>query len=222
MNSKYYSPTKAILTLAIIFSLPVLACSLFTTNPPTSNNGNQETKMAADVQASLTANAETLAAQVTPTPEATLTPPPSPTQPMLPLSTDLPTPTNTRAPTRTPAAIKSPVPTGPWVGDITFASDISQNNQPINPGTVFKRGVTHIYAIFPYSGFEQGLKVTLYWTLNGKEFVSAVRTWQWDASGTYSPSTAYANNRQLDSGTWTFTIFANNKKLGSGTFKILP
>ncbi len=144
----------------------------------------------------------------------TITPPPSPTLPVLP------SPTKIAGPTRTPAPTRTSVPAGPWVGEIVFASDVSQNSQPVNPGTIFKRGITRIYAVFPYSGFDQGTKITLYWTVNGQEFVSAVRTWQWDSSGTYTPSTSYTNNRQLDSGTWTFTIFANNKKLGSGTFKI--
>jgi len=214
--------TNLIMALAIMMCLPALACSIFTPSTNSQDKSDRETKMAADVQASLTANAETQAAQATPTPEATFTPPPSPTMPLQPEPTDNPGPTRTPVPTRTVGAARSPVPSGPWVGDITFASDISQDNQPVNPGTVFKRGVTTMYAIFPYSGFDQGMKITLYWAVNGKEFVSAVRTWQWDSSGTYTPSTSYTNNRQLDTGTWTFTIFANNKKLGSGTFKITP
>jgi hypothetical protein len=205
-----------IIALAIALCLPALACSIFTPGPNSQDQNSRETKMAADVEASLTANAEILAAQATPTPEDTITPPPSPTLPVPP------SPTKKPVATRTPAPASPSVPSGPWVGPIVFASEISQDNQPVNPGTVFKRGTTTIYAIFPYFGFDQGLKITLYWTVNGQEFVSAVRTWQWDPSGTYTPSTSYSNNRQLDSGTWTFTIFANNKKLGSASFKITP
>jgi hypothetical protein len=205
-----------VLALAITLTLPALACSIFTPGTNSQDTTARETKMAADVQASLTANAETQAAQATPTPEVTITPPPSPTLPLQPESTEIP------GPTRTPVATQTPPPAGPWVGEIVFASDISPDNQPVNPGTVFKRGITQIYAIFPYSGFDQGMKITLYWSVNGQEFVSAIRTWQWDPSGTYTPSTSYTNNRQLDSGTWTFTIFANNKKLGSASFKITP
>jgi hypothetical protein len=205
-----------LIALAITLCLPALACSIFTPDTNSQDQNSRETKMAADVQASLTANAETQAAQATPTPEATVTSPPSPTQPIPPSPTTKP-----RA-TRTPLPTDTSVPSGPWVGQIVFASEISQDSQPVNPGTVFKRGITTIYAIFPYSGFDQGMKITLYWTVNGQEFVSAIRTWQWDPSGTYTPSTSYSNNRQLDSGTWTFTIFANNKKLGSASFKITP
>lgn len=216
MRSKYSLTITTILALAILFSLPAFACSIFTPNLPGQSNDNQETKMAADVKASLTANAENQAAQVT------ITPPPSPTLPLPSEPTNTPGPTRTPIPTRTPVPTRSPVPSGPWVGKITFASDISQDNQPINPGAVFKKGITQIYAIFPYSGFEKGMKITLYWTVNGKEFVSVIRTWKWDSSGTYTPSTSYSNNRQLDSGNWMFTIFVENKKLASGTFKILP
>jgi hypothetical protein len=214
MKLIYRSPTRLILALAILFSLPALACSIFKPTSPTPEANARETKLASDVEASLTANAQTQAAQVT------LTPPPSPTLPLPPSPTEIPGPVLTPVPTRTPVAVESPLPSGPWVGEITFASDVTQDSQPINPGTVFKRGITQIYAIFPYSGFEQGMKITVYWAVNGQEFVSAVRTWEWDPSGTYTPSTSYTNNRQLDSGIWTFTIFANNKKLGSGSFKI--
>ncbi len=216
MKTKLLSPTMLLLALAISSCIPALACSIFTPTVTSQDLNARETKLAANVEASLTANAQTQAAQATPTPEVTITPPPSPTMPIPSSPTKLPGPTRTPVPTRTPA------PAGAWVGEITFASDISQDNQPVNPGTVFKRGVTQIYAIFPYSGFDQGMKITLYWTVNGQEFVSAMRSWQWDSSGTYTPSTSYSNNRQLDTGTWTFTIFANFKKLGSGTFKITP
>ena len=125
MKSIFSSPILVLLALAILFSLPALACTVFTPSTKGQDNGDRETKMAADVQASLTANAETQAAQVTPTPEVTITPPPSPTLPIPPSPTQVPGPTRTPVPTRTS------VSAGPWVGEIIFASDISQDNQPI-------------------------------------------------------------------------------------------
>ena len=181
MKSRFSSPILVLLALAILFSLPALACTVFSPSTKSQDNGDRETKMAADVQASLTANAETQAAQVTPTPEVTITPPPSPTLPVQPKATEIPGPTRTSAPTRTS------VPAGPWAGEITFARDVTQDDQPIDPGTVFKKGIARIYGVFPFSGFEKGSKITLYWTVNGKEFVSYVFTWDYDHRGSFRP-----------------------------------
>jgi hypothetical protein len=181
---------------------------------PGQNSGNKETDMAVAVNATINAVVVTQAAQPTPTP------PPSPTLPLTPTLQPPPALADTLEPTRPP--LKTPTRIGPWAGKITFASDIDSDNQPVNPGAVFKKGVTHIYATFPYSGIEQGAKVTFYWTVNGKEFVSAIHTWEWDLSGTHTTSTSYTNNRQLDAGNWTLTIFVNNKLLTSGNFKITP
>jgi hypothetical protein len=216
MESRISSSTIAILALAIIFSLPALACSILTSNSPKLNKNDQETKMAANVEASLTANAETQAAQATPTPSVTITPPPSPTLPLPPVLTD------TLEPTSLPTKAATATPSGSWIGVITFAKGITADNQPIEPGTVFKRGVTEIYAVFPYSGIEQGKKITYYWTVNGKEFVSVIRTWTWDSSGVHPTSVGYSNNSSLDSGNWKLAIFYENKLLATGTFKITP
>lgn len=216
MRSKFSRCILTVLALAIIFSLPALACSLLPSNLSSKDSSSKETDMAVAVKATLTSNAEIQAAQVTltPPPSPTLSPPP--TLEPLPTLTDIPEPTSPPVPTPTPSH------TGPWMGDITFARDITSDNQPVDPGTVFKRGVTTIYAIFPFSGLEDGKKVTYYWAVNGKEFVSALRTWSRGSSGTAVASTAYANNRQLDSGNWQLSIFYNNKLLASGSFKIMP
>jgi hypothetical protein len=210
MKSTFSRCTLTALALVVVFSFPALACSFLQPALPEKDSGSKETDMVAAVNATLTANAEAEAAMATPIP------PSSPTLPPLPTPTDIPVPVV--PPTHTP----SPTPSGPWAGEIIFASEVDQNYQPINPGTVFKKGITRIYGVFPFSGFEKGMKITLYWTVNNKEFVSYVRTWDWDPSGSFPASTFYTNNRQLDSGNWMLTIFFDNKKLTSGTFKITP
>jgi hypothetical protein len=210
MRSTSIKRTLALLALVVMFGTPILACSITLPIISGQDDGSKETELAAHINASVTAYIETEASM------ATITPPPSPTLPLLPVPTDTPMPSSV------PTEASTPTFSGPWVGKIVFATNVTQNNEPIDPGTVFKKGITTIYAVFPYSGFEEGKKVTLYWTVNGKEFVSVVRTWQWDPSGTYAPSTAYSNNRQLDAGNWQLNIFVDNKLLGSGSFKITP
>jgi len=210
MRSKSIKQTLAWLVLVVMFGTPILACEVALPFVSVKDDGSKETELAANINASVTAYIETEASF------ATITPPPSPTMPLPP------TPTDTPMPSSIPTEESTPTVSGPWVGKIVFATSVTQNNEPIDPGTVFKKGITTIFAVFPYSGFEEGKKVTLYWTVNGREFVSVVRTWQWDSSGTYAPSTAYSNNRQLDAGNWQFNIFVDNKLLGTGSFKITP
>jgi len=108
------------------------------------------------------------------------------------------------------------------MGEITFARDVTEDNQPIESAAVFKKGIKRVYAIFPYSGIQEGTKYTQYWTVNGKEFFSAISTWEWVSSGIRTASTSNTNNSDLDVGTWKLAIFIGNKLMTSGTFKIIP
>jgi hypothetical protein len=201
-----------ILALAILFSTPALACSF--SNTPTVDSNSQETRMVAHIIATLTANAQILAAQISPTS--------SPVPAQLPTDTRIIAPTRTPTRTRTPTPNFSPTPTGTWFGAVTFAKGVTDDNHPIEPGSTFKKGVKQIYAIFPYSGMDEGTKYTIYWTVNGKEFVNAIHTWKWDPSGTYSTYTYYTSNADLDTGTWKFYFYVGNKLMTSGVFKIVP
>jgi hypothetical protein len=223
MRSRFSRCTLAMLALAAVFSFPALACSFLQPALPKLDSNSNETDMAAAVNASLTANAETAAVNASLTANAetklalaTPTPPPSPTLPPPPTSAD------TAVPVVPPTQTPSPTPTGVWIGAITFASELDSNNEPVDPGTVFKKGITHLYGVFPYSGMEKGMQITYYWTLNEKEFVSFIRNWEEDSSGTYASYTYYTNGRQLDAGNWMLKIFVENKLMQTGTCKIIP
>lgn len=210
MRSRFSRCALAMLALVVVFSFPALACSFLQPALPKLDSSSNETDMVAAVNATLTANAETQATQATPTP------PPSPTLPAQPTSTD------TAVPVVPPTQTPSPTPTGVWIGAITFASELDSNNEPVDPGTVFKKGITHLYGVFPYSGMEKGMQITYYWTLNGKEFVSFIRNWEGDSSGSFASYTYYTNGRQLDAGNWMLKIFVENKLMQTGTCKIIP
>ncbi len=234
MKSKVSLPTTILLALAILLSLPAMACSVSLFNNTSSGNA-KETDLAIAVKSTIEAVSNTQVAQDTSAPPDLPTQPvPSvpPTQPApsaiptrppaQPTVTPLPNPSKT--PVDTPVPLKAVMSTSsePWIGEIVFASQVENDTQPVDPGTVFKKGIHRIYAIFPFSGFQVGDRYTLYWTVNGKEFVSAVHTWEWESSGIYPASTFYTNNRELDTGTWQFSFFYGNQLLGKGSFKIVP
>ena len=211
MWAKVHHPVINLLALALLLSLPALACSVSLS--PGEDKNARETRIAEDIIATLTADAQTRVAEVTPTS------PPSPTvaQPVLPTAVPFtPTLTRTAPPPRTAT------PAGTWIGEITFARDVTEDNKPVESAAVFKKGIKRVYAIFPYSGIKKGTKYTLYWTINGKEFVSAIHTWNWSSSGTHSTSTFYTSNSDLDVGNWKLAIFIGNELMTSGTFKIIP
>jgi hypothetical protein len=113
----------------------------------------------------------------TATPTETLTPaPPTPTPTSLADAARIPTP-----------APRTPAPPGARMGPIQFATDITDDIQAINPDTLFSRNTETIYAVYPYSGMEDGLDFTALWYRNGVELVREEREWDFgDKAYSYS------------------------------------
>jgi len=146
----------------------------------------------------------TRVAQASPTP--TPTPMPSPTTPATGVvATSSPTPVLT--PTPKPTATASPSPTiiptvgtpssalTPIVGaetpspdatfnEITLARDVTDDNKPKDPGTVFPAGISRLYAFFDYHDLSDGVLWTQVWYREGKEIGSESNLWEWGSYGT--------------------------------------
>lgn len=156
-----------------------------------------------------TATPTAVPATTTPTPLPTDTPQPTdtplPTEtPVPPTDTPRP-PTSTPAPTEEPGATptvetaaseatapavqpeqaavvessRTPAPEGVRVGPIQFATEITDDLAPVNPGDLFPDGAAAIYAVFPYKGMEAGLPFKAIWYKNGTELVREEGQWEW-------------------------------------------
>jgi len=131
-------------------------------------------------------------------PTSTSTPEPTPTETAIPPTntplppTDTPTPEPTATPvlpTNTPtpfadssqmiASTRTPAPPEVHVGPIVFASEITDDLDPVDPGTTFPDGVEQIYAIFPFEGMSRGLDYAAIWYQNGKELAREEGKWPW-------------------------------------------
>ncbi len=140
----------------------------------------------------------------TATPLPTATPVPPTDTPVPPTTTPTNTPPPTRQPTTAPspqpapdatdtatapavqpeeAAVvessRTPAPEGVRVGPIQFATEITDDLDPINPNDRFSDGAEKIYAVFPFKGMEQGLQFKAIWYKNGAELVREEGEWAW-------------------------------------------
>jgi hypothetical protein len=125
-------------------------------------------------------------------------------------------PTDTTSPTETSELISSE----PTIGEIVFARDVTEDNEPIDAGTRFEHGITIIYGIFEYSGLEEGMEISYFWEVGGKEFFTLTKDWEGNSSGTNWASTSYTDNSSLDAGNWILRIYIDGELMRYGTFVI--
>ncbi|MBN1220374.1 MAG: hypothetical protein JXM69_15715 [Anaerolineae bacterium] len=162
-----------------------------------------------DVDVSPTKTA--LTSQSTPTPPRVTTPTPVP-------ATSNPTPT--AAPTPVPS---SPTPTSPprgpapvnaQLGPIEFSTEIGSPIQAINPGTVFPGGVK-IYAVYQYSGMQNGVTFSSIWYLNNVEVARDERPWEWGLQGR-----SFSFLLPPGEGQYKLELYVNDTLLTTGSFEV--
>jgi hypothetical protein len=144
------------------------------------------------------------------TEEATQEPTPGEGTLVIPGGVEIPTISLT--PGASPAA-------GPTLGPITFASGVSDSNEPVNPGTSFSATVKEIYAFFDYSGMADGMTVERVWYLNDEETARGSDSWTLGESGTTNVS-LYTQSGTLNPGTYKLELYVDGELLQSGTFTI--
>ncbi|NPV07105.1 MAG: trypsin-like peptidase domain-containing protein [Anaerolineae bacterium] len=70
-----------------------------------------------------------------------------------------------------------------FFGPITFAEGVDRNDQPVNPGTVFRYGLKELYAFFDYRGMQDGWEWSRQWYIDGRSVTSMADTWAFGESG---------------------------------------
>ena len=190
---------RLLLMFVLIFALPALACSLYQTQDLDAT----ATFIAGEIFATWTAEVPTATYTATMTPTETVTPTPS--------ITNTPLPTVTPEPT---------VPSEPTFGEITFAKDVSEDEQPINPMTEFPKGITRIFGVFEFQGMSDGWQWSSIFFRNGEEYASA--SWEWDhgTNGITFADLYYPDGKSLESGNYELKLFVGDKLMQSGKFRI--
>lgn len=83
----------------------------------------------------------------------------------------------------------NPQGTGAQVTNVQYAEIVNRRGDPVNPDTQFDSGITDIYAVFDYSGFEDGGDFAYVWYSEGQEILRDGFAWDGGKSGTSWVST---------------------------------
>ncbi len=122
----------------------------------------------------------------TPTPTSTSTPTLTPTPTHSPTATPTPSPvppTNTPTPAPVAPENRTPAPPGVKLGPIAFGTEITDQFEVADPADRFPAGVQRIYASYPFSNMQNGLKFTSVWYRNGVEFARDETEWSYGQRG---------------------------------------
>ena len=108
----------------------------------------------------------------------------------------------------------NPQGTGAQVTNVQYSEVINRRGESINPATQFPSGITDIYAVFNYSGFEDGGDFTYVWYNDGQETQRDSFGWDGGESGSNWVST-YDDNGLAD-GYTELEIFYNGASIYRG------
>jgi hypothetical protein len=149
----------------------------------------------------------------------------SPTDtPLPPTATNTPAPTATYTPTPTPLSAafavpttgpRTPAPSGARMGPIQFATQITENVEPINPGDLFDEGADRIYAVFPYRGMVDGVAFKAVWYQNGTELWREESRWEWGSDARF-----FSFFQDPTEGLYKLELQVNDSVLATGLFEV--
>ena len=163
-------------------------------------------------------------------PVATATPTAAAVQP--PASLPIPSPTPTTAPTATPAPTPTVAPATPVATAISsvaanspfsrlvLAEGISDDFQPVNPGTVFGTDAKTVYLFFHYSGMEAGTPWQVEWRYNGSTVQMGNDNWSADYGSVGTAWVFYAPIDGFDVGQYTVLLGVEHTDVATATFEI--
>jgi S1-C subfamily serine protease len=87
---------------------------------------------------------------------------------------------------------------GANITKMEYSEAINRRGQPLNPSVTFASGITDLYAVFDFAGFEDGVDFTYVWYLDGGEILRDSFAWDLGESG--STWLSIYNEEGLDDG----------------------
>jgi hypothetical protein len=101
------------------------------------------------------------------------------------------------------------------MGPIQFATEISSQNEAINPDDRFSEGVNTVYAVFPYEGMQDGVDFKVVWYQNGQELWRDENEWQWGDEARF-----YSFINTPGEGLYKLELHVNDSILATGLFEV--
>ncbi len=118
-----------------------------------------------------------------------------------------------------PPATPEPVSArGPRMGSITFATGVTDDDEPIGPGTSFPDGTSRVYGIFDYEDILPGMTFEFVWYLDGEEDVADSETWESAKDGTYW--VYIYNDDGLIAGDYDLYLYVDGELLQTGSLVV--
>ncbi len=151
--------------------------------------------------------------------EATATKKPTESRATVTVTGSTRTSTITPEPSQTPSATSTSVNQEPTIGPITFATGVTEDDQPIDAGTSFPSDIEEIHALFSYEGLLASDTWERLWYQDDEEVGSGSGTWDAGESGTFDLSLT-GGGEPLGSGTWKLEIYVNGELAQTGSFVI--
>ncbi len=172
--------------------------------------------------------ASTVTPTVPPTPTRTATPKPTEPEPLVgPRTVKLETPETPETPETIEATPTSPipveddplivVPTGISIGPITFAADITDHYEAVDPRGVFEAQTERVYAVFPYRGMKNGLPLSVIWYYQDQEFLRDEYEWRWGNTARF-----YIFVKRPAAGNYKIEIKIGPETMAMGNFEVRP
>jgi tetratricopeptide (TPR) repeat protein len=106
----------------------------------------------------------------------------------------------------------------PIIGEIIFATGMTQDIEPVEPNTSFPAGIQRVYAIFEHENIFSGAEFEQVWYLDGDRIMSDVGTWGDQATGRSWVNIDHEAG--MPPGSYELQLSVNGELLQTGSFVI--
>jgi len=101
------------------------------------------------------------------------------------------------------------------IGNLSFATDITDNYQPVNPRRIFAEGNYTLYATFAYDAMADGMEWAWVWRHGGEIIEGGNQLWQYGSSG---PGYIYFSPEEgFEFGEYTLEVWVNGDLFAQGS-----
>ena len=106
----------------------------------------------------------------------------------------------------------------PTIGSITFAADVTADDEPVDPNTTFPVGILKVFGVFEFSDFPSGAEFEFVWFREGEADVNDSIMWTYESSG--QTWVNIDNPDGLGAGVYELELFVDGELLQTGSFVV--
>jgi len=110
-------------------------------------------------------------------------------------------------------------PVEPTIGPLTFATQVTEDAEPVDPGAVFPAGATIVYGVFEYADLYPAMTFGQVWYLDGAQILSDTLTWG-DNLADGKTWVYYKKDTGIAPGSYEVQLFVDGELLQTGSFAI--